>query len=70
MENLIVSHTERFVADIPVRIWINPEYEHLGYYEQIGGQGFGDYWGELTYCSTSYNKDTLEEDLKKEEEEI
>jgi hypothetical protein len=67
MDNLIISHTERFDVDIPVRIWINPEYEHLGYYEQIGGHTFGEYWDEkLTYISTSYDKNTLQEDIEEE----
>ena len=64
MKDLIISHTERFDPDIPVRIWINPQYEHLGYYEQIGGHTMNDYWDEkLSYFSTSYGKDTLAEDI-------
>ena len=70
MNPLTLLHTEKLDVDLPVRVWIDEEYEHLGYYEQIGGHLHGDYWGDLTYFSTSYDKDNLEEDIKEELEEL
>ena len=73
LDKLEISHVNEwgnYPGDLPERIWIHPEYDYLGYYAQLGGHGFGLYWGELNYISATYGGEDLVVDIKLEAVEL
>ena len=72
LNELEISHVNEwgdYPGDLPERIWVHPEYDYLGWYEQLGGHSFGLYWGELEYHSDSHGGEDLVDDIKIASEE-
>ena len=71
LEHIRTDETGDYDGDLPVRIYVHPGYDYLGWYEQLGGMftGFGgSYWDDLRYISDSFGGEDLEDDIKLEAE--